>query len=303
MNHRSVPLPEPPVTIPLIINGDDFGLSSAVNRAIIQAHRAGVLTSASLMSNESAADEAVQMAKENPGLGVGLHLALVLGRAALPHTEIPHITDEQGNFLSDPARAGMKYFFSPDARREMRREMRAQFERFAATGLPFSHVDGHTLLHMHPTVFAELITLCEEFNVRRVRLVRGETWLSLRLDRRAVGQRLLWGTVFNLLAWNCARKLRGRDFVQPERVYGLMRSGSMTEEYLLALLNAMEHRSSEIYLHPLTADADEAARQANPNGAAELAALLSDRLRAAINAAGFRLTTYDRLGDANETPS
>jgi chitin disaccharide deacetylase len=67
--------------VPLIINADDFGYSSAVNRAVIQAHREGVLTSASLMVNERAAGEAVQLAHANPRLAVGLHLVLVLGRS------------------------------------------------------------------------------------------------------------------------------------------------------------------------------------------------------------------------------
>jgi chitin disaccharide deacetylase len=135
--------------IPLIINADDFGYSSAVNRAIIQAHREGVLTSTSLMVNERATDEAVQLAKENPELAVGLHLALVLAHSSLPHEEIPTLTNHQNEFLNSPPLAGIKYFFSPSARRELKKEMRAQFEKFAATGLPFSHVDGHTHLHMH----------------------------------------------------------------------------------------------------------------------------------------------------------
>jgi chitin disaccharide deacetylase len=150
-----------PSTIPLIINGDDFGSSAAVNRAIIQAHREGVLTSASLMVNERAAPQAIELARANPTLAVGLHLVLVLGRAALPQHEIPHLTDAQGHFSSSSFQAGVKYYFSAAARRELRREMRAQFEKFVATGLPFSHVDGHTHLHQHPLIFKELIRLCE----------------------------------------------------------------------------------------------------------------------------------------------
>src|SRR4029453_6693151 len=92
--------------IPLIINGDDFGYSEAVNCAIIQAHREGVLTSASLMVNERAAAQAIELAKANSRLAVGLHLVLVLGRAALSHHEIPTITDAQGNFTNSSFQAG-----------------------------------------------------------------------------------------------------------------------------------------------------------------------------------------------------
>src|SRR5574341_621246 len=207
---------------PLIINGDDFGYSEAVNRAIIQAHREGVLTSASLMINERAADQAVELAKQNPSLAVGLHLVLALGRAALPHAEIPRISDPQGNFTTSSFRAGVQYYFSQAARRELRREMRAQFERFVGAGLPFSHVDGHTHLHQHPVVFNELIGLCEEFGVRRVRVVKGEMRLSLQLDRRNLPIKLGWGTVFNLLGRWCEKRLQGSGFARPQKVYGLL---------------------------------------------------------------------------------
>lgn len=282
-------------TIPLILNGDDFGYSGFVNRAILAAHREGVLTSASLMVNEAAAAQAIEMARATPSLAVGLHLVLVLGRSALPHDEIPHITDRDGRFTDSSFRAGLRYYFNAKARDEMRREMRAQFERFAATGLPFSHVDGHTHLHMHPVVFDELIRLCAEFDVPRVRVVRGEMRLSLKLDRSNLALKLVWGTVFNLLGGWCEKKLAGRGFVKPQRVYGLLQTGNMHEDYLLGLLPRMRKEPSEIYAHPLTFDADGEARHENPGGAGELRALTSERIRRAIEAAGFRLATYRTL--------
>ena len=280
---------------PLIINGDDFGYSDAVNRAIVQAHREGILTSASLMVNEAAAAPAVELAKANPSLAVGLHLVLVLGRAALPHAEIPNITDTQGRFTDSSFQAGVQYYFSPAARAELRREMRAQFEKFAATGLPFSHVDGHTHLHQHPVVFTELIRLCEEFNVRRVRVVKGEMRLSLRLDRRHLPIKLVWGTVFNLLGRWCERQLQGRGFVQPAKVYGLLQSGDLNEDYLLGLIPQMAQTTTEIYAHPLAVDAETAAHQENPGGARELAALTSAHVREVVKRAGFVLTTYEGM--------
>ncbi len=277
---------------PLIINGDDFGYSSAVNRAIIQAHQQGVLTSTSLMVNERAADEAVQLARATPSLAVGLHLVLVLGPATLPATRIPHLVNADGKFTNSPFVAGMKYFFSPAARRELRAEMRAQFEKFAAMGLPFSHVDGHTHLHMHPVIFDELIQLCEEFKVKRIRVVKGELRLSLRLDHSQLPIQLVNGIVFNLLAQRCENKLRGRGFVVPEKVYGLLQTGNLNEAYLLNLIPQMAHTTSEIYAHPLAPDAEEWNARENPRGAVELQALLSPRLREAIHEAGFKLTTY-----------
>jgi chitin disaccharide deacetylase len=283
--------------VPLIVNGDDFGLSASVNRAIIQAHREGVLTSASLMVNERAAGEAVRLAHAHPQLAVGLHLALALGRSALPHAEIPHLVDENGRFSDSPARAGLNYYFSPAARRELRREMRAQFEKFRATGLRFSHVDGHAHLHLHPAVFKILVGLCEEFGVPRVRIVKDDLRANLKLDRRRLFIKLVWGAVFNLLAKHCERRLRGRNFIRPDRVYGLFQTGEMTEDHLLKLVPRLEKVATEIYAHPLAHDAERDALRDNPGGAEELRALVSARVREAIRAAGFELTTYEGLAD------
>lgn len=298
-NHH---LTAPRAPIPLIINGDDFGYSEAVNRAIVLAHSEGVLTSCSLMVNERAAGQAVELAKSNPGLAVGLHLALVAGRAALPHSEIPHITDTNGDFTTSPFRAGVHYYFSPAARNEVRREMRAQFDRFAATGLRFSHVDGHTHLHQHPVIFDELIKLCEEFGVRRVRVVKGEIRLSLKLDRKNLPAKLILGTVYNLLGRWCERRLRGRSFVMPQKVYGLLQTGDMNEDRLLGLIELIgrhepgfDAASGEIYSHPLAFDAGEAAKRENPGGDRELKALISPRVRSAIETSGFRPATYETL--------
>ncbi len=285
--------PTPQARFPLIINGDDFGYSSAVNRAILQAHHEGVLTSASLMVNERATDEAVQWAKATPGLAVGLHLVLVLGRATLSPSQIPNLVNADGKFTNSPFVAGVKYYFNPAARRELRHEMRAQFEKFAATGLPFSHVDGHTHLHMHPVIFDELIALCEEFQVKRLRVVKGEMRVSLRLDRSQLPIKLVNGIVFNLLARRCEKKLRGRGVVVPEKVYGLLQTGNLNEEYLLGLIPEMARTSCEIYAHPLAPDAEEWNQKENPRGAIELQALLSPRVHDAITAAGFTLSNPD----------
>jgi hopanoid biosynthesis associated protein HpnK len=283
------------MAIPLIINADDFGYSSAVNRAVIKAYREGVLTSTSLMVNERATGEAVQLAKENPDLAVGLHLVLVLGHSSLPHDQIPSLTNQNNEFSNSPPLAGVKYFFSPQARRELKKEMRAQFEKFAATGLPFSHVDGHTHLHMHPVIFDELIPLCEEFNVRRIRVAKSEMKLSLSLDRSSLLLKVLLGIVFNLLAKRCYKKLAGRGFVVPEKVYGLLQTGNMNKKYVLGLIPKMAKVPGEIYAHPLSPDAEKWNLEENPGGTVEFNVLLSSDVRETILLAGFSPTTYRQL--------
>src|SRR6185369_5716805 len=125
----------------LIVNADDFGLSSSVNAAVIRAHRDGILTSASLMVNEPGFDEAVRLAKENPRLGVGLHLTLLHGHSTLPPEKIPGLVNGNREFSNDPVGVGMNYFFRRSLRERLRAEIHAQFDRFRATGLPLDHVN------------------------------------------------------------------------------------------------------------------------------------------------------------------
>src|SRR5437867_8901980 len=117
----------------LIVNGDDFGLSTQVNAGIVHAHRSGILTSTSLMVTGPAWEDAVALAKATPSLGVGLHLTLVQGRAALSARVLPNLTDHAGNFSNNPTLAGLRYFFSRRAREQVRVECRAQIERFLTT--------------------------------------------------------------------------------------------------------------------------------------------------------------------------
>src|SRR5437879_2168041 len=127
----------------LVVNADDFGRSHSINQAVIRAHREGILTTASLMVNEEASAEAVALARENPRLGVGLHLALLCGHSALPPERIPGLVDEQQRFSDNPVGVGFRYFMRRELPAQLQAEMQAQFERFAATGLSLDHVNGH----------------------------------------------------------------------------------------------------------------------------------------------------------------
>src|SRR2546425_2916173 len=111
----------------LIVNADDFGRSRSINQAVIRAHREGVLTTASLMVNEPDCAEAVALAKENPKLGVGLHLALLCGRSALPPEKIPGLVNARGEFGHAPFTVGVKYFFNRSLREQLRAEIHEQF--------------------------------------------------------------------------------------------------------------------------------------------------------------------------------
>jgi len=268
----------------LIINADDFGLSHEVNAAVIRAHTAGVLTTASLMVNEDGFGEAVDLARQHPRLGVGLHLTLVCGRSALPPTEIPNLVDAQQQFPNCPVSAGMKFFFDRRCRQQLEREITAQFEKFLATGLALDHVNGHLHFHLHPTVFGIVIKHARRWKVRQVRLTRDPFWLNARLARGRWGYRVSHAAVFALLSARARSVLTRAGIRHTRNVYGLLQHGRVDEPFVAGLLTDLPAGDSELYSHPSLTQFRH-----------ELDALLSPKVRGIIAGRGIELIRYQDL--------
>jgi chitin disaccharide deacetylase len=268
----------------LIVNADDFGRSPSINRAIIAAHQEGILTSTSLMVNEPACAEAVALARQNPRLGVGLHLTFLCGRAALPREKIPGLLAANGRFTNNPAAAGFRYFFKRSLHHELRAEIHAQFEKFRTTGLPLDHVNGHLHLHLHPTVFRILMADARQLGVERLRLTFDPFWLNLRLASGQLGYRILHALVFHSLAAYARPTLKRRGFRHTSRVFGLLQNARVNEAYVLRLLSQLPAGDSELYSHP---SLDEFTN--------EFEALISPRVRQQVQTLGIQLTRYQDL--------
>ncbi len=282
----------------LIFTADDFGRSSAINAAVKLAHRRGVLTAASLMVTEPAWEEAVALARTLPDLAVGLHVVVGGGRAVLPPKDIPHLVDARGRFPPDGLTAGLRYAFSAVARRELVRELTAQFERFATTGLPLSHVDGHMHLHMLPGVVGMVVRLAVEFGAAGLRVPHDMLWLSWRHERRAALAKLGWTLAFAGLRQALRRHWQGTPLRVADRVFGVLQSGHMDEAYVLRVLGYLSTPKAarsigvaEFYFHP---SLEASGENLGPNPG-DLATLLSPRLREALAAGGLRVTSYATL--------
>ncbi len=281
----------------VIVSADDFGLSPGVNAGIIDAHTHGILTNASLMVNGAAFAQAVELARRNPSLGVGLHLVLAQGRAACEHRQIPGLVDAEGMFRNNAVVVGFRYFFTPGLRAQLRLEIRAQLDKFRSTGLPLSHVDGHLNIHMHPTVLAILLDIAAEYGIRALRLPREPLAISLGLDSTERVRKTAESITFRALAAYNAPRIAARDVRVVDQMFGLHQSGHMTERYLLGLIARLPPGVTEIYTHASIVDAE--ARRWRPltyECEGELAALKSPHVREALDRAGVRCIRYDELG-------
>ncbi|HEY2658742.1 MAG TPA: hopanoid biosynthesis-associated protein HpnK [Caulobacteraceae bacterium] len=260
----------------LVITADDFGASRQVNEAVEQAHSQGVLTAASLMVAAPGAADAVERARRLPGLGVGLHVVLVDGRPALPTAQVPDLVGADGQFRTDMVRAGLTLFFNLAAQRQLEAEITAQFEAFAATGLPLDHVNAHKHFHLHPTIAGLILKIGKRFGMRAARLPMEPRDVLAQVEPDAYAAE----PVVDLWAALARRRFRRAGLVVPDQVFGLRWSGALSAERLAGIIAHLPPGLSEIYLHPATGAYPGCAP--DYRYAEELAALISP---AAIEAA------------------
>ena len=268
----------------LNVNADDFGLSSSVNAAVIQAHRNGILTTASLMVNEPGCAEAVRLAQENPRLGTGLHLTLLMGHSAMAPAAIPGLVNARGEFSNSPVGVGMNYFFKGKLRSQLRAEIHAQFEKFHATGLKLDHVNGHLHLHLHPVIFSILMEDAGKLGIRHLRLTRDCLARSRRMASGRWFYRVSHAGIYEWLSNRARRPLEQRGIRHAQITFGLLQDSHVDEDYILKLLPELPAGDSELYSHP---SLDKFKH--------EYEALVSPRVKALVAAQGIQLIRYQDL--------
>ena len=266
----------------LIITGDDFGLSLKVNGAIEEAHRQGVLTTASLMVGASAAVDAVDRARRLPSLKVGLHVVLVDGVPLLSPQEIPDLVDEKDLFSPHLVRAGINFLMRPEVRKQLEAEMDAQFGAFEKTGLYLDHVNTHHHMHLHPTLSSILLKVGKKYGMRAVRLPYEPLILSWRASRKAFFQRLT--TWLFLLPWITflRKRLKHENIHSNQFIFGMNDSGRMHLDLFLRFLQHLPQGVTEIYFHP----------GENPE---EIEALTSHKVKQALLASDIQPLTFSDL--------
>jgi chitin disaccharide deacetylase len=239
------------------------------------------------MAGEPWAADAVARAKRLPGLRVGLHLVLVEGRPVLPAERVPDLVDGQGFFRQNMVRAGVDFFFRPGVRRQLAAEIEAQFQAFAATGLPLDHVNAHKHFHLHPTIAGLMLAAGRRHGARAMRVPLEPVSILSAIEggpRRRTGVVGPW-------ARQLRRRLGRAGMTTPDQVFGLAWSGAMTAPRLEGILAHLPEGLTEIYLHPAKVNAAEAEgfRWAAPGYryGEELAALTDPAVIAAAGARGI----------------
>jgi hopanoid biosynthesis associated protein HpnK len=235
------------------------------------------------MVTGDAFEEAVQFAKENPPLGVGLHLTLCCGKATLGAEEIPDLVNEDGTLPHSAVAAGFAYHFSRGLRDQLQKEIAAQFQKFEETGLRCDHVNGHLHFHMHPSVSPMVIDEAKRHGVRGIRLTR-PVEIEKKLGRGRWFYRASHWLIFRALSKRSEAVMRREGMRHPEQVFGLLEDSRVTEAFILKLLGNLPAGNSELYSHP---SLDEFRH--------EYEGLLSPRVKATVAEQGIELIRYQDL--------
>ena len=233
----------------LIVNADDFGLHPLINAGIIKGFQEGFITSTSLMTSAPYWQEAVELAQQNPALGIGVHLTLVGGvPPVLPAARVRSLLDADGLFLPDYVAFAKRFYTGGVRRSELEAELRAQLERALAAGVNLTHVDSHQHTHVLPGVNALVLKLCCEYNIRRVRIPK-EGYTFTGGYSTGLG-RMVGRSGLSLCADMAAVRADGLGLRHPQHFFGMLAGGHLNAGLIANILRQLPDGVSEIMTHP-----------------------------------------------------
>lgn len=232
----------------LIVNADDFGLHTEINKGIIKGHKEGFITSTSLMPSAPAFEEAVDLAKECPKLGIGIHLTLVGGvRTCASSDKVSSLIDSNGLFLDNYIAFSKRYYTGGVKKYELELELRSQIEKALGTGLKITHIDSHQHTHVLPGVNNIVIKLCEEYGIKKLRVPQ-EPYTFNGGFTTGIG-RLVGRAGLSFCAQILAAKL-DNSYKYPDCFFGMLAGGNLNEQLVANILKALPEGASEIMTHP-----------------------------------------------------
>ena len=231
----------------LVINADDFGLSEGVNRGILEAHRAGSVTSTSLLVNLPAFEDAVLGAGRATQLGVGLHFNLTAGAPVSPAAAVPSLCDGATGCFHPLRRLLARALAGRIAPAEVRRECTAQVDRFRATGLPLTHLDSHRHVHLLPGVWGPVVEVARQQGIPAVR-VPFDRLRRVASTPSALAEQVLLRCSYHLAG--------GNGMPRPVDHFrgGALFAQRDFRDRLLAMLDGLDAGVTELMVHPGYAD-------------------------------------------------
>jgi predicted glycoside hydrolase/deacetylase ChbG (UPF0249 family) len=242
----------------LIINADDFGLTTGINRAVAELHQAHTLTSATLMATGPAFDDAVAVARANPTLGVGCHIVLTDGTPVSPPQSIPTLLGPDGKTFRPSLIDFVQALLRGKIREEdIEREASAQIEKLQRAGIHITHLDTHKHTHLFPAVARPLLRIAERCSIKSIRSPFEPAWCN-RLKHGALLRRLQIH-LLNRFRPHFYRisQIRNHSILTTNGTVAISATGSFTATTLQEVLDALPTDGTyELCCHPGYNNAD-----------------------------------------------
>ena len=282
----------------LIINADDFGLTSGVNRAIVEAYTQGIVTSATLMANGGALQEAVQLAQSVPRASIGCHVVLVDGTPVSEESKVPSLLDNgKSSFQTALSRFAVKCLRGELVPDEIEAEAAAQIRKLQSAGISVSHLDTHKHTHMFSQVLRPLLKAAQNCGIRAIR----NPLEPIRLGQIA-GQPSLWKRwgqlrILNRLATEFRSAVVEAGMVTPDGTLGIIATGVMNERILRSIIARIPEGTWELVCHPGYDDDDlaKAGTRLRASRVQELALLKSPLVREELQKHEIQLISYREI--------
>jgi chitin disaccharide deacetylase len=246
----------------LIINADDFGLTAGVNRAIVEAHEHGVVTSATVMANGKAFEDAVALAQSSPRLGLGCHIGLVDGTPVLEPTAVRSLLDRGGNPSGNPHfregifRFGTLALLGRLAEDEIEAEATAQIRKLQAAGVTVTHVDSHKHTHLFPRILRPLLRAAATCGVRAIRNPFERMQGSQLAASPSLWRRWTEVGILRSLARQFREAVQQAGISTPDGTLAIAATGSLNERLLRLMVENLPDGTWELVCHPGYNDSD-----------------------------------------------
>jgi chitin disaccharide deacetylase len=284
----------------LIVNADDLGWTEGVNRGIVEAHREGLVTSATLLANGRAFDSGIDAARKNPELGIGVHLNLSDGPPAAPADQVPGLLNAAGELHGGPESLLLRIGSRSLPLDEVEREWDAQIRKIREAGISPTHLDGHKHVQMLPGLFELALRLAKKHGIRAIRVAHEDSRLRSALSAGAshnasvVLKQGLQARGLKLLAWD-ARGLADREGVTTSNYFcGIAQTGQLTREGIEKLLEILPEGTTELMCHPGYVDEElrKTATRLQDSRKTEMDILTDPGVRKIVAKRGIRLINY-----------
>jgi hopanoid biosynthesis associated protein HpnK len=283
----------------LIVNADDFGFTRGVNRAIALAFKTGMLRSATVMANGEVFDDAIELARDNPGLGVGCHLAVVGGRPVAPAAEVASLLDGGGMLPATLTKLIAKLARGSVTTVHLVREFSAQVQRVVNAGIVPTHLDTHKHSHIHPRVAEALAQVAVEFGIKCIR----NPFESVFTFGRPNALRWPYLKQCVLSAVVSPGEIRFKELADeyglktPDRFLGVKLTGMLDSRAIRSIMESLSEGTAELMCHPGEYDDDleQAHTRLKGERARELEALCDPSLIQLGERLGIELINYREL--------